>query len=131
MTLETYILCFVVAILGAALQIGFKIKSIQDKARKANVEFSAKSYFKDDWITFVLSGITIVICIICVDEFAHFSEAVMQYVKFAFAFIGYTGSDILSRLFSVANRKINNAIDYKTTQADEANGTTNKPTPVQ
>lgn len=46
-----------------------------------------------------------------------------------FSTLGYTGVDIALRLFSVTNKKINAAIDYKTTQADAANNTTDHPTP--
>jgi len=66
-----------------------------------------------------------------IDELALFSAYVMQYVKFGFAFVGYTGSDIMSRIFSVVNKRINKAIDYKTTIADESTGTTAKPTPAK
>lgn len=130
MTLELYFQCFIVALLGSLLQSGLKIKSIQDKARKANIEFRPWSYFKDDWLSLGLSVLTIIMFLFFIEEFANFSDRVMQYLKFGFAFIGYTGSDILSRIFSVANKRINNAIDYKTTIADEATGTTDKPTPA-
>jgi hypothetical protein len=42
--------------------------------------------------------------------------------------VGYTGSDIASRIFGVVNKKINSAIDYKTTVADQATGDTEAPT---
>lgn len=131
MTTELYIQCFLVAFFGMLLQALLKIKSIQDKARKANVEFSAKEYFIDDWISHCASLVTVIMIMFFVDELAHFSEHVMNYVKFGFAFVGYTGSDIMSRFFSVVNKRVNNAIDYKTTQTDEANGTTDKPTPTK
>jgi hypothetical protein len=130
MTTQLYLQCFIVAILGSLLQSGLKIKSIQDKARKANVVFNPWSYFKDDWLSLSLSVLTIIMFLFFVEEFANFSEVVMQYLKFGFAFIGYTGSDIISRIFSVANKRINDAIDYKTTIADEATGTKDKPTPA-
>jgi hypothetical protein len=40
------------------------------------------------------------------------------------------GTDILLKLFGVVNKRLNAAIDVKTTQADEANGTTAAPTPA-
>lgn len=130
MTTQLYILCFVIGMLGVLFQIGLKIKSIQDKARKANIEFKPWSYFTDDWLQIALSTLTVIICLFLVEEFAKFSEKVMEYVKFGFLFTGYTGSDILSRIFSVANKRINDAIDYKTTELDKINGTTDKPTPA-
>lgn len=131
MTIELYITCFGIAFLGQVLQALLRIKALQDKARKANVKFQTKEYFVEDWATHAASITTTIILLILVDEFAHFSEFVMQYVKFGFAFVGYTGSDIASRLFSVVNKRINNAIDYKTTIADEHTNNTQKPTPAE
>lgn len=131
MTFALYVQCFAVALCGMLLQALLKVKSIQDKAKKANVQFNPKEYFLDDWLSHSASLVTVIMVMFFVDEFAHFSAYVMQYIKFAFAFVGYTGSDIMSRLFSVVNKRINNAIDYKTTIADEATGTTNQPTPAK
>jgi hypothetical protein len=113
------------------LQALLKIRSIQQKAKDANIEFNPRQYFIDDKISHGASLVTVIMVMFLVDEFAHFSEYVMQYVKFGFAFVGYTGSDIMSRFFSVVNKRINKAIDYKTSIADEATGTTDKPTPAK
>lgn len=113
------------------LQALLKIKSIQDKARKANVQFRAKEYLVEDWVSHCASLTTVVLVMFFVDELAHFSEYVMDYVKFGFAFVGYTGSDVMSRFFSVVNKRINNAIDYKTTIADQSTGTSDSPTPAK
>lgn len=131
MTLSLYIQCFAVAFFGMLLQALLKIKSIQNKAGVANVKFSAKEYLIEDWVSHSASLVTVIMVMFFVDEFAHFSEFVMKYVKFGFAFVGYTGSDIMSRLFSVVNKRINKAIDYKTTIADESTGTVDKPTPAK
>jgi hypothetical protein len=131
MTLSIYIQCFAVGLLGMVLQALLKIKSIQDKARKANVEFSTKEYILDDWVSHTASLVTLCMCLFFVDEFTNFYTKASDYLKIGFAFVGYTGSDIMSRIFSVVNKRINNAIDYKTTIADEATGTTDKPTPAK
>lgn len=131
MTTLLYIQCFLVAFFGMLLQALLKIKSLQDKARKANVQFSPKEYLVDDWVSHSASLVTVIMIMFFVDELAHFSEYVMNYVKFGFAFVGYTGSDIMSRLFSVVNKRINNAIDDKTTIADQATGKADNPTPTK
>ncbi len=131
MTLTLYLQCFAVAFCGMVLQALLKVKSIQDKAKKANVQFSAKEYFLEDWVSHTASFVTVIMVMFFIDELSLFSEYVMQYVKFGFAFVGYTGSDVMSRIFSVVNKRINTAIDYKTTQADQANGTVDKPTPAK
>ena len=131
MTISLYIQCFAVAFFGMVLQALLKIKSIQDKAKKANVEFKAKEYLIEDWVSHCASLTTVIMIMFFIDELALFSEYVMQYVKFGFAFVGYTGSDVMSRIFSVVNKRINNAIDYKTTELDKINGTSDKPTPAK
>lgn len=131
MTTQLYIICFFVALLGMALQALLKIKALQAKSKKANVQFKPKEYIMDDWASHAASVVTILIFIFLVDEFANFSPYVMEYVRFGFAFVGYTGADIASRIFSVVNRRINNAIDYKTTIADTQTGTTETPTPAK
>lgn len=131
MELRDYFICFAVAFLGMTLQALLRVRALQDKARKANVEFKVGQYMKDDWVSHVTSIVTIFLFMFFIDEFANFNAKVLDYIKIGFAFIGYTGSDIASRLFSVVNRRINNAIDYKTTQADSANNTLDKPTPAK
>jgi len=113
------------------LQMLLKAKSIQDKAKKANLEFSFREYFFDDWLSHAVSVTTIVMFLFFVTEAINFNQMVANYLKIGFAFIGYSSADIASRIFSVVNKRVNNAIDYKTTQADEANGTTDKPTPTK
>lgn len=130
MTLEMYIICFAVALVGMALHTALKLKSLQDKARLANVQFKVWQYFKNDWLSITASVLTVVLFLFFVDNILHWKPQVEGYLKIGFAFVGYTGSDIASRLFSVVNKKINAAIDYKTTVADVAEGTVEAPTPL-
>lgn len=129
MTLSTYIQCAVVGIIGMLLHAIMKARSIQRKAKLANVEFKISEYFLKDWLSHSASFLTVILCLFLIDEFANISQYVMSYLKIGFAFVGYTGSDIASRFFSVVNEKVNRAIDFKTTIADEASHTTDKPTP--
>lgn len=131
MSIQLYLQCFLIALLGSLLQTTFKMRSLQIKAKLANLEFSITQYFKDDWI--VMSGniITIILCLFFTDEVINIKPEVIDYLKIAFAFVGYTGSDILNRVFSVANKKLNSAIDYKTNIADEATGNLGTPTPTK
>lgn len=130
MTLQLYLELFAVALVGMALHTVLKLKSLQDKARKANVEFKVGTYFKEDWLSMVASGLTIIMFLLFVDNILNWKPQVMGYLNIGFAFVGYTGSDIASRLFSVVNKKINTAIDYKTTVADEQTGNLENPTPL-
>jgi hypothetical protein len=81
MTLSIYIQCFAVGLLGMVLQALLKIKSIQDKARKANVEFSTKEYILDDWVSHTASLVTLGMCLFFVDEFTNFYTKASDYLK--------------------------------------------------
>jgi hypothetical protein len=41
------------------------------------------------------------------------------------------GTDVLLKLFGVVNKRLNTAIDYKTTEADKATGNLDNPTPAE
>lgn len=121
-----YLECFAVGILGMLIHIGGKIKSIQDKARIANVSFKPIDYFTEDWLSMGVSVVTIFMAMFFISDVLHLKPEVLYYVKFGFAFIGYTGSDIASRLFGAVNKRVNQVIDKKTTIADEATGEQNQ-----
>lgn len=122
MNIQLYLACFAVAVLGMGLQTVLKIKSLQDKAKVANVKFTAGTYFKNDWLSIVASLITIVMFLFFIDYILKWRPGAVDYIKILFAFVGYTGSDIASKIFGVINKKINNAIDEKTTISDGTAG---------
>jgi len=130
MTTELYLWCLASALVGLAFQVSLKIKSISDKARLANVEFSIGKYFKDDVWALISSVVAVLGFMLFMDEVMGFSPYVVKYVKFGFFFVGYVGSDIMLRIMSVANKRVNSAIDYKTTELDKVNNTLDKPTPT-
>lgn len=130
MTFEMYLTCSAVALVGMALNTALKLKSLQDKARLANVEFNIAKYFRNDWLSITASVLTVIMFLLFVDNILKWKPQAADYLKIGFGFIGYTGNDIASRLFGVVNKKINSAIDYKTTIADEQTGTAAEPTPL-
>jgi hypothetical protein len=130
MTFQLYLVCFAVAMVGMALHTALKMKGLQDKAHLANVEFKARTYFRQDWLSLTASFLTIILFLLFIDNILKWKPAIIDFVKIGFAFVGYTGSDIASRIFGVVNKKINLAIDHKTTVADESTGDENKPTPL-
>lgn len=113
-----YLQCFAVAFTGWALHTSLKLRSLQVKSKAANLDFRMKDYFIDDWLIIVSCFLTIVLFLLFVDEVAKFNGKIMDFVKIGFGFVGYTGSDVASRLFSFADKKINSVIDYKTNIAD-------------
>ncbi len=130
MTTSTYVQCFLVAFIGMLLQATLKAVSIQKKAKLANVEFKFIHYLTQDWLSHLASVLTIFLFLFFIDEFVNFNAKVADFLKIGFAFVGYTGADIASRLFSVVNSRVNAAIDYKTTLADTQTGNLDKPTPA-
>lgn len=120
MNFQLYLTCFGVALVGMTLQIVLKLKSLQDKATAANVEFNARIYFRKDWLSTIASLLTIILFLLFIDNILKWKPAVVDFLKIFFGFVGYTGSDIASRLFSVVNKQINNVIDLKTGPTDKA-----------
>lgn len=113
----------IVGVIGMLLQMLMKAKSIQDKAKLANVEFKFWSYFVDDWISHLISLFAIALFVFLarrrlVDAPVNMYELILGFS----ATVGYAGADIVSRFFSFSNKRINAAIDFKTTKADEAAG---------
>jgi len=128
LSISLYIQCFILGLLGALLHGLLKVKSIQDKARKANVAFSAMDYLKEDIISHLTSLTTIIVCIFLVEDVLHVKPEFLYYLKFAFLFTGYAGNDIASRVLGAVNKRVNDVIDKKTTIADNHTGN-NEPTP--
>jgi hypothetical protein len=126
MTLHLYVACFAIALIGMALHMALKMKSLQDKARAANVVFKARQYFHDDWLSILGSLLTIFMFLLFIDNVLKWKPALIDFVKIFFAFVGYTGSDIASRLFGVLNTKINSVIDQKANALDGTNTATTK-----
>jgi hypothetical protein len=104
-----------------ALQTVLKMKSLQDKAKVANLTFKPITYFREDWLSITASVLTIILFLLFLDNILKWHPAIVNYIKIGFGFVGYTGSDIASRLFGVVNKKINNVIDVKTNIADNVN----------
>lgn len=128
MDVKMYFEIFVIGLLGAILHSLFKIKSIQDKARLANVAFKPIDYWKEDWVSHLTSLCTILMCMFFVTDVITVKPDALPYIRVSFGFIGYVGNDIASRFFGAVNKRVNTVIDQKTTVADNVNNDT-EPTP--
>ncbi len=141
-----------VATLGLAFAFLLKSKSQSEKAKKANVKYSMIGFLIEDKGTIITTYIVLALSLMVFgplldpsviltkdkevtfffDLFTIKVSAVYEiFLMSVFATVGYSGMDIALRFFGKTNSLINNAIDYKTTQADAANGTLNEPTPVK
>lgn len=129
MALSLYFQCLLAATLGGLVHASVKAKGLQTLAKKSNIEFTIKGFFKDDWITMVGNQLFIFLALLIIDEWLNVDSIFMERVKTLFAVIGFGGSSLALALFSTATKKLYSAIDYKTTIADEASGTLDQPTP--
>jgi hypothetical protein len=137
---------------GLAFQLSLKSKSQADTSKKANVQYSFFDFIKTDYgiiiKTYIVLGLFMMIAgpaldptvILAKNEPVTFFFGLFMLQTSVFyemflltvsATIGYSGMDIALRFFGKTTGLIKNAIDYKTTQADRANGTENEPTPVK
>jgi len=118
-------------LIGMILQMLMKAKSIQDKARLANVQFHFMEYFTQDWLSHLISIFAVALYVfLAKNRLANVTDNMHEVVLGLSATVGYTGADIVSRFFSFTNKKINAAIDFKTTKSDVADGVDpNIPTP--
>lgn len=131
--MDIHLQAILIALLGMALQVTLKIYSLKVKASNANIKLTVGGYFKQDWLMLLAAIITIIIFVLLIDDMMHLHANAVHYIKFLFAFIGYTGSDLILRFFSAANRKINAIINQQTDHAPEStqiNGQTSTTPPT-
>lgn len=121
-----------VGVIGIILQMLMKARSIQDKARQANVEFKFWNYFVDDWLSHLISFFALgLVIFIARKRFIDAPLNMHELILGLSATVGYSGADIVSRFFSFTNKRINAAIDHKTTIADLTTGVDpHTPTPA-
>jgi hypothetical protein len=120
-----------VGFLGMIIHMLMKARDIQNTARKANIQFNFWGYFIDDWISHSISTLAVVLFIFLAKNRLPGIPTNLYEVVLAFsATVGYSGASLVSRFFSFTNKRINDAIDYKTDIADTATGTLGAPTPA-
>lgn len=117
----TYLECFAVALIGFFIHLLLKYNSLKKKATVGNADFTLKSFVKDDWPAVVAGLLFIFLCLLVLDEVLHLTPSVINKIKMLFAIVGYFNSDLAMRLFSAANKKINETINHKTDIADGKN----------
>jgi hypothetical protein len=119
MNIQLYTQLFIIGLVGILFHVFvIKLPSVKEASRVANKSFSVKEYLSDDWIALCGSIVTLVACILFVDEILKWKPAIIDYIKFLFFFIGYTGSSVLLAVLSQATKKINKVVDIKTDKAD-------------
>lgn len=130
MTASYYLFCFGYSLLGLIFSMLMQMKSLSDKAKVANVIFKPSAFFQSEWVSILLSLTVIGIGLFTIPLVSSMKPEYLIYVKPLFLPIGYMGTDFMLKIFGIVNKKINSAIDFKTTQADTASGNLDKPTPA-
>lgn len=120
--------CILIGLCGTVLSNLAVLYNLTKKARSANLQFKISTYFENDWFAPAISLVALVTALILLPYVPATWPPVV--ILILFATIGYSGNDLVSRFFSVANSYLNKAIDYKTDIADSATGTLGSPTPT-
>jgi len=118
MTLEIYVQCFIACLIGNIAHIAFKMYSLSQDYKKANMEFSSRQYMKDDKYALIADAICSLVLVYIVDEWVD-NEYIIGKIKTGFILIGFTGSYVLMYFASAAKKKFRKVVDEKTDIADE------------
>lgn len=123
MTLSLYLQCGAMYIIGQLLHLFvFKIPASKKRAAAGNVKFSFKEYWESDWHLIIGNQLLGIMILIGLDQLAHFRPAIMEYVKWFFAAVGYMGSSAILSKFSQYEKALQSVIDIKTNNLNEVLG---------
>lgn len=115
--MDIIIQCAMLGLFGIIFQIGLKIRGIKEKAAAGNMDFTAKEYFKKDYISILLSIAAVAALIFFIEDALNYYEnnkIVAPVLKGLFMTVGYAGADIAARLLGRSSRMVNRVIDEKT-----------------
>lgn len=119
MTQQLYINCIIGGLFGMLFHIfAIKLPAVRSRAKAANLPFSVKDYFKDDWLAITASFLCVLILVWVLDEIIGYNPSFLRYTKFFFVFVGYTGSSILVGMLGKFDKQVQNIVDIKTNQLD-------------
>lgn len=131
-----HVSCFFLGLLGLGISTLLIIRNQTITARKANLIYRPKDYFRDDWFTPVVT----ILVLSAAEIFLHYVEetdAAFLGAKYTtliilvlFLTLGYQATDMASKFFSVVGKRFDAAIDFKTNEADRAAGVLGTPTPA-
>jgi hypothetical protein len=118
MSHEIYFKAVAACLLGNILHIVAKILILWKDHKNANIEFSLKKYFKDDYVPIGADAVFSFSVVYLVDEFTVYVPWALSYVKAFFLLLGFGGSYIILNLLSRSEKKLRAVIDVKTNIAD-------------
>ena len=117
--MNTTIECFIAGLLGLLFHVFvIKLPAVKKRSEAANLPFTLSAYLKADWLALSSSVLTIVIGVFILDEITQYRPSILEWVKFFFIFIGYTGSSILQAALGRFDKATREVVDIKTNIAD-------------
>lgn len=116
------LMCIIIGLCGTGISTLGVLYNLTKKAAQARVIFNPKMYFTTDWYAPAISLIAIFMAVIALPYIPIGWQSSPGAILVVFATIGYSGNDLVSRFFSIANGRINGAIGFKSAQSDEMNG---------
>lgn len=120
----------IAGVLGILIHVFIKARELKASSTKHNIEFKFKEYFVGDWLSHIISILVMTLFILFINRRLTLVTTNMYEVLMACsATVGYSGDHLASKFFSATTKKIEAAIDHKTSIADKATGTENIPTP--
>jgi len=118
------------SVIGALLHVFIKARDLKLTTTKHNIEFKFREYFVGDWLSHIISVLVIMLYVLFINRrLDHITVNLYEALLATSATVGYSGDHLASKFFSATTKKIESAIDYKTSLADKASGTTDAPTP--
>ncbi|MHA4844405.1 hypothetical protein ACX0G7_09585 [Flavitalea antarctica] len=119
MTLFLYCQCVLMYVIGQALHLFvLKIPSVKKRDAAANIKFSFKEYWKEEWNIIVGNQIFGLALIVGLNELLHWKPEILNAVKWFFAAVGAIGSATIMAKFSTYEKKVLSIVDVKTNIAD-------------
>jgi len=119
------ILC---GIAGVLFQCLLKLNGLLNDARTANINFSwKKDYVKRDFVSIMISFLSVAIWYLIFREVSAKSEAVANLKRVSFVTMGGIGSFVIQYFMGGAKNWVRQIIDHKTDLADGKNPKTPLP----
>lgn len=123
MNMNIYLICFGTGILGILFHVfALKLPALKKRCNAAGKDFSVRDYVKDDWLALSSSVLSLLISIVVLDEVVKFKPFIVEYLKFFFVFVGYTGSSVLQSILGKTDRALNKMINDSPDLANKEDG---------
>ncbi len=120
----------IAGVLGILVHVFIQARELKVSSVKHNIEFKFREYFVGDWLSHIISVLVMAMFILFINRRLHrVTDDFYEVLLVCSATVGYSGDHLANKLFSATTKRMESAIDFKTSLADRASGTENIPTP--